>query len=106
MTGEELWDRIAYFLGKVVPVATEAKVRLSCHPNDPPMPDKNRWNVDQVLDSVAGLKKFVKTHESPYHGLLMPDHTPSHADDPGGRQHFAWAYGYIKGIIEAVYATT
>ena len=179
LTAEEHWDRITYFLNKVVPVATEAKVRLALHPNDPPMPDKNRWNIDQVLDSVDGLKKFVQIAESPYHGvlfcqgcvwemlpksakpdglyeairwfgrrkkifavhfrnlrggaekfvetfhdegeidmfkaamtykevgytgMLMPDHVPHHPDDPEGLQHFAFAYGYIKGLVQAAYS--
>ncbi|MFP4106592.1 MAG: mannonate dehydratase [Phycisphaerae bacterium] len=176
---EEMWDRIEYFLKKVVPVAHEHKVALSCHPPDPPMPKNHKFKIAQVLDTVDGLKRFVKIQDSPYHGILfcqgtvwemlykknkpdglydairwfcsrdkvhgvhfrnliggrekfvetyhdegeidmvraakaykdsgytgmlMPDHTPSHETDPGGLQHFAWAYGYIKGIIQAVYA--
>jgi mannonate dehydratase len=34
----EFWDRIEYFLSKVVPVANEYKVRIACHPQDPGMP--------------------------------------------------------------------
>ena len=30
-----MWERIEYFLKRVVPVAEEAKVRIACHPNDP-----------------------------------------------------------------------
>lgn len=33
--------------------------------------------------------------------MIMPDHTPQHPDDPGGRQAFAFAFGYIKAMIEA-----
>ena len=32
------WERIDYFLEKVVPVAEENKVRLACHPHDPYTP--------------------------------------------------------------------
>ena len=35
---EMMWERIAYFLKRVVPVAEECKVRLCCHPNDPGLP--------------------------------------------------------------------
>ncbi len=174
---DEMWRRITYFLERVVPVATEAKVRLACHPPDPPMPAENRWRIAQVLGTVEGQKRFVTTCESPYHGLtfcqgcfsemveepaeeifdiirwfggrgkifnvhfrnlrggrdrfvetfpddgdvdmaravlaykevgytgmLMPDHVPKAADDPENLQGFAFAYGYIKGLIEAVYA--
>ena len=34
----ELWKRVAYFLGELVPVAEEAGVRLAAHPDDPPLP--------------------------------------------------------------------
>jgi mannonate dehydratase len=32
----------------------------------------------------------------------MPDHVPRHPDDPGGRQAFAFTYGYIKALLHAV----
>jgi mannonate dehydratase len=64
------WDRITYFLTRVVPVAEEYKVRLACHPQDPGMPRGKGWRgVETVLGSVDGLKRFVSIAESPYHGL-------------------------------------
>jgi mannonate dehydratase len=64
------WERITYFLNKVVPVANEVKVRLACHPHDPGMPVGKGWRgVETVLGSVEGLKKFVGIQASPYHGL-------------------------------------
>lgn len=65
---DENWERIDYFLSRVIPVATANKVRLACHPHDPAtMPG---WRgVTRVLGSVEGLKRFVGLHESPYHGL-------------------------------------
>jgi len=27
---------------------------------------------------------------------------PRHPDDPNGRQAFAFGYGYIKGLIQAI----
>ncbi|OME65839.1 D-mannonate dehydratase [Paenibacillus odorifer] len=35
---QEIWDRLAYFLERVLPVAEEAGVKLALHPDDPPMP--------------------------------------------------------------------
>jgi mannonate dehydratase len=37
-----------------------------------------------------------------YGYMVMPDHMPTHPDDPGGHQAFAFAYGYIKAMIQAV----
>ena len=65
---DTFWERIDYFLGQVIPVAEEYKVRLACHPHDPFTPNGFR-GVTRVLGTVDGLKKFVKLHENPYHGL-------------------------------------
>jgi mannonate dehydratase len=62
------WERITYFLDRVVPVANEHKVRIACHPHDPPTPPGFR-GVDAVLGTVEGLKRFVTIRESAYHGL-------------------------------------
>lgn len=170
------WERIAYFLERVVPVAVENRVRLACHPQDPGMPrGKGFKGVETVLGSVEGLKRFVSTKESPYHGLnfcqgtvaemladpkrelfdviryfgsrkkifnvhfrniqgrfgdfretfpydgdvdmlgamrvykevgydgmIMPDHVPKIEGDEGGRQAFAFAFGYIQAAIQMV----
>src|SRR5262249_1782699 len=64
------WERIRYFLMRVIPVAEEYKVRLACHPHDPGMPfDKGFRGVPTVLGSVAGLKRFIDITPSKYHGL-------------------------------------
>ena len=62
------WERITYFLERVVPVAEEYKVRMGCHPQDPGLP-KGYRGVDAVLSTPDGLKRFLSIKESPYHGL-------------------------------------
>ena len=173
---DTMWERIGYFLQRVVPVADEYKVRMACHPHDPGMPVPEGFRgVDRVLGSVDGLKKFVELHPSPYHGLnfcqgtvsemlekpgeqiydviryfgsrskifnvhfrnirggfldfvetfiddgdvdmlkaaqaykevgypymLMPDHVPQMAGDNAQMVGFAYTYGYIQAVIEAV----
>ncbi|NKM10399.1 TIM barrel protein [Rhizobium laguerreae] len=64
----ENWERIDYFLERVVPVAASNRVRLACHPHDPYTPPGYR-GVTRVLGTVEGLKKFVLMRENPYHGL-------------------------------------
>ena len=176
VTAEIFWDRITYFVKKVMPVANECKVRMACHPHDPGMPKiKGYRGVDRVLGSVDGLKKFIEITPSPYHGLnfcqgtvtemledprreiydviryfgsrkkifnvhfrnikgkflnfqetfpddgdvdmlgclrvykqvgydgmLMPDHVPHVEGDAGGRQAFAFAFGYIRALLQVV----
>lgn len=65
---EENWERIDYFLERVIPVAESNRVRLACHPHDPYTPPGYR-GVTRVLGTVEGLKKLVQMRESPYHGL-------------------------------------
>ncbi|HET6898152.1 MAG TPA: mannonate dehydratase, partial [Vicinamibacteria bacterium] len=70
VSADAYWERITYFLDRVVPVAEEHKVRLACHPHDPGMPTGTGWRgVHTVLGSVEGLKRFVEIRSSPYHGL-------------------------------------
>jgi len=63
------WERITYFLDRVIPVANEYKIRLAQHPHDPPMGANGYQGIDQVLGTVEGMKRFLSIRESPYHGL-------------------------------------
>ena len=70
VNADEYWERITYFLKRVIPVAEEYKVRMACHPHDPGMPaDRGYRGVHTVLGSVAGLKRFIEIAPSAYHGL-------------------------------------
>jgi mannonate dehydratase len=78
------WERITYFLDRVIPVANEYKVRMACHPQDPGVPPEGYQGVDRVLGTVDGLKKFVAIQESPHHGLNFCQGTVSEMlADPG-----------------------
>jgi mannonate dehydratase len=89
VSADAYWERIDYFLERVVPVATEEKVRMACHPHDPGMPEPQGFRgVHTVLGSPDGLKKFVAMHESPYHGLNFCQGTVSEMlKDPNREIH-------------------
>lgn len=172
---DSAWERIEYFLSRVIPVCTEHKIRAACHPHDPGVSFAGYQGIYRVLGTFDGLKKFTSIQESPYHGLnlclgtmaenlmnpaveihdviryfgerkkifnihfrnikgkrddfqevfldngdmnmwqvlqtlqevgydrmVMPDHVPHHPDDPEGSQGFAFSYGYIKGLLQAL----
>jgi mannonate dehydratase len=79
------WERITYFLERVVPVAEEYKVKMGCHPQDPGVP-KGYRGVDAVLSTPEGLKRFVSIKESPYHGLNFCQGTVSEQLEKPGEQ--------------------
>ena len=58
ITADMQWERITYFLKRVIPVATECKVRMACHPCDPWLPPGYR-GVDRVLglETVPRLRR-------------------------------------------------
>lgn len=39
---EELWERLFYFLERILPAAEESGVEMALHPDDPPMPELRR----------------------------------------------------------------
>jgi mannonate dehydratase len=87
VTEEMMWERITYFLERVVPVAEANRVRLACHPHDPGMPKGRGYRgIERVLGSVDGLKKFVSIKASPYHGLNFCQGTVSEMLKEPGRE--------------------
>ena len=71
VTEEMAWERITYFLDRVIPVCNEYRIRAACHPHDPGVPPSGYQGISRVLGTVDGLKKFVSTQDSPYHGLNL-----------------------------------
>ena len=93
VTDDMYWERITYFLERVIPVATEYKVRMACHPQDSMTPPEGYQGVNAVLSTPEGLKKFVSIKESPYHGLNLCIGTLSEMlMDPGKEvfDHIRW----------------
>ena len=59
---EAMWERITYFLKRVVPVAEECKVRLCCHPDDPPFP---LLGLPRVMSTEADYVTMTGAVDSP-----------------------------------------
>ena len=69
------WERITYFLDRVIPVANEYKIRMACHPHDPGVPPEGYQGVDRVLGTVDGLKQFITIQREPVsRPQLLPGH--------------------------------
>lgn len=97
---ETMWERITYFLQRVVPVAEECKVRLCCHPHDPAMPRTGFRGVHRVLGTVEGLKRFIDIAPSKYHGLNFCQGTVSEMlQDPGKEIYEVIRYFGRRGKI-------
>ncbi len=87
VSADQYWERITYFLDRVIPVASEYKIRMACHPHDPSVPPGFE-GVDCVLGTVDGLKKFISIQESPYHGLNFCQGTVCEMLEHPGREIF------------------
>jgi mannonate dehydratase len=51
------------------------------------------------VDMFACARTYKKVG---YDGMLMPDHVPHIEGDERGRQAFAFAFGYIRAILQSV----
>ena len=67
MSGEQVWDNLAYFLERVVPVAEAAGVKLAIHPDDPPIP--SFVGVARIIVDWHALQRVIDTVPSPCNGL-------------------------------------
>jgi mannonate dehydratase len=67
---DEMWERIDYWLKRVIPVAEECNVQLACHPSDPGIGVGQPYRgVDRVLGMSEGFKKLIELYDSPSNGL-------------------------------------
>jgi mannonate dehydratase len=74
VTADMFWERINYFVQRVIPVCDQYKVFAACHPQDPGTPPGGyRGVLENVLSTPGGmgLFKFLNLYDSPYHGLNL-----------------------------------
>lgn len=66
---EELWVNLEYFLKKVLPVAEKAGVKLSMHPDDPPLSPIR--GVGRIMRSVDNYQRLIDLVPSPMNTITM-----------------------------------
>ena len=64
-----LWDNLAYFLHRVLPVAEKAGVKLSMHPDDPPLSPIR--GVGRIMRSVANYQRLLDLADSPANTITL-----------------------------------
>jgi len=68
-TAAALWENLAYFLERVLPVAESCGVRLAMHPDDPPLPTLG--GGDQILYCPEAFERLLNLSESPALGVCF-----------------------------------
>lgn len=66
---EELWVNLKYFLERVMPVAERAGVKMSMHPDDPPISPLR--GVGRIMRSVENYQRLVELVPSPMNTITM-----------------------------------
>lgn len=90
--GKEIHDVIRYFgtRGKIFNVHFR-NIKGGFLNFQEVMPDEGDVNMLQAARTYK---------EVGYSGMLMPDHVPRIEGDQGGRQAFAFGYGYIRALLQ------
>ncbi len=88
VTEQQLWDNLAYFLERVVPVAEEAGVKLAMHPDDPPLSPIR--GLGRIMRSVENYQRLLDMYPSPVNGIALcqGNFALMTADLPGIIHHF------------------
>ncbi len=66
---DEMWARFRYFARPIVEAAKDAGIRLSMHPNDPPVPLMR--GVARIFCRPDGLRRFLDEFPSPGNGITF-----------------------------------
>jgi len=66
---EALWANLEYFLKKVLPVAEKAGVKLSMHPDDPPLSPIR--GVSRIMRSIDNYQRLTEIVPSPMNTITL-----------------------------------
>jgi mannonate dehydratase len=92
---DALWENLEYFLKKVLPVAEKAKVKLSMHPDDPPLSPIR--GVGRIMRSVPNYQRLLELVPSPMNTItLCQGNFALMTDDlPGAIRKFGRAISFV-----------
>ncbi len=68
ITEEDLWDNLAYFIKKIIPVASECDVNMAIHEDDP------CWSIfglPRIITNEENLDRFLSIVDDPHHGITL-----------------------------------
>lgn len=65
---EQLWEHLAYFLERVIPVATASGVKMGMHPDDPPW---SIFGLPRIITDAAALRRLLSLVDAPANGLTF-----------------------------------
>ncbi|MBI3946447.1 MAG: mannonate dehydratase [Armatimonadetes bacterium] len=65
---DEMWERLDWFVQRIVPAAEAAGVRLALHSQDPPQKPYLKGEA-RILADFEGMKRVLELRPSPAHGL-------------------------------------
>jgi mannonate dehydratase len=66
---EKLWETLDYFLKRVIPVAEKAGVKVSMHPDDPPLSPIR--GVGRIMRSVENYERLLNLVPSPMNTITL-----------------------------------
>ncbi len=107
-----LWETLAWFLERVVPVAEEAGVKLALHPDDPPLSPVR--GIGRIIRAIEAYDRVFELQPSPANGMtfcqgnitMMTDDLPAAIRHFGeaGRIHFIH-FRDVRGTPESFVET-
>lgn len=68
VSAEQLWENLAFFLERVVPVAESAGVKLAIHPDDPPW---SIFGLPRIVTNGDALDRITSLVDSPANGVTV-----------------------------------
>jgi mannonate dehydratase len=102
ITHDTMWKNLEYFLKAVIPSAEKYGIKLSMHPDDPPV-DAIR-GIPRIMTSVAAFKRMIDIYPSASNTITW-DGTFGEMGDEGKQEDLPAALEYFckKNVISFVH---